>query len=1323
MDLASNPTIKGVTVSNNGVNALVLDAGSIVGNRNWTNPDIVYRTSGKITVPKASTLTVGAGQIVKFRFFASDELLVDGKLLVQGAADRKVVFTSSRDDSIGGDTDNNGTTIGFQGDWNAVVFGTGSVGNTLNHLDIRFAGAFRNGAIQADGANIKLQYVTINRSFTSGVFARNTILSMTNSIVFRSRDAAVLIDGGSKASLINNTLDNNWRGIAADGATTQVTITNNLITNFGSVGVSRTNGAALSISHNLVFRSATGGRYEGVPDPTGSSGNISIDPKYTNAATDQFQLRAGSKAIDSGSSTGAPASDFLGNPRFDDPNVVNSGTGSTPFIDMGAIERQSISISDVDLVTVNVVGAIQGLQGQVVGVEWQVRNQGTGVAGGAWRDAVYLSRDRAWSQDDLLLGTVQRDSELGVGDSYSASGNFTLPGVLPGEHFFIVVSNFDDEVFEAKARANNIRSSNAPIDMDLPELQFGIAQNATLISKTDKKFFKFTAAAGIDFQATLTGASGATNQLHWQFADLPSVQQFNGRGIRSNQSNQSVSGSSLPPGTHYLMVSSTNMPGATQSFSIQVQQRSYSITDVQPRQGGNRGSVTINVFGAQFTPGSTVRMIDANGSTIQAKQVVFVDSGLLNATFDLDGKAIGKATIQVVKPGNNVTSLPNTFEIVAGQEGRLSTTISAPWGVRLGRDFVITVDYRNTGNQDLMAPIFRVKGTGLSNMSFYEEMTHASSALELIGVNPLGQAGILPPGTSGRITLYGTTKTVGDERLDVEVAQYPDTLIDWNAIEPTIRPPDLGNTEWNQLFAKIKLRVGNNWSDYVKAISEASSQVSDSRFLPYSLRDVFHFLVEDARASVNTSVSGRITSAGVQGESRLESNSLTMLNTITGRKIFTPIRSDGTFTFNNVPAGTYTFVAGKFLIGTHNPVIVQNTNVTNIQLTAEFGATVRGSVLLKDVGAPLADVLVRAVSNAGEVYTTTTDRDGAYEFLALKPGTYSLESDDPRFVRGVVADIVLKNNDVRPQTNLVLTSGATIAGTVRGPSNAPVAEALVVAFDATGVAIGRSAYSDANGRYVIGGVPNGTFSVQASKSGFTTATVIDVSIVEGQSASNKNLSLKVGGEIQGLVQKADGSELGFVVLSAEKDGKVMQVTQANSSGGFRFVDLEPGSYVIRTSLQGYSEVSSNAAVQAGKVTNLPSMKLSSLGKISGKVTKQANGQGLENLFVMAYVNGKPVAYAVTDAAGTYSIPHLNVGDYYLTVSTVGSDGIVGSQVSITNANKTPTANFVLPIVGELEGRTLDSDGKTAISNARVVLLRNAKSYRAFFLTLPASFGS
>jgi hypothetical protein len=92
-------------------------------------------------------------------------------------------------------------------------------------------------------------------------------------------------------------------------------------------------GGTNTISYSIVQMAAPGG------------GNRTVNPLFADPSAGDFSPGHGSPAIDAGSNPLVPAGvtvDALGNPRFvDDPAVANSGAGTGPLTDIGALEHQN----------------------------------------------------------------------------------------------------------------------------------------------------------------------------------------------------------------------------------------------------------------------------------------------------------------------------------------------------------------------------------------------------------------------------------------------------------------------------------------------------------------------------------------------------------------------------------------------------------------------------------------------------------------------------------------------------------------------------------------------------------------------------------------------------------------------------------------------------------------------------------------------------------------------------------------------------------------------------------------------------------------------
>jgi hypothetical protein len=141
-----------------------------------------------------------------------------------------------------------------------------------------------------------------------------------------------------------------------------LTIANTIIA-FNSSGIYKTPSPAPSLRYNCVYGNVAY-NFSGLPDPTGTKGNISADPLFVDPSTGDYRLQGGSPCIDAGNNANVPADaadlngdgntteplpfDLAGASRFvDDPTAPDTGAGTAPIVDIGAYERQHL-LGDVN---------------------------------------------------------------------------------------------------------------------------------------------------------------------------------------------------------------------------------------------------------------------------------------------------------------------------------------------------------------------------------------------------------------------------------------------------------------------------------------------------------------------------------------------------------------------------------------------------------------------------------------------------------------------------------------------------------------------------------------------------------------------------------------------------------------------------------------------------------------------------------------------------------------------------------------------------------------------------------------------------------------
>jgi hypothetical protein len=256
-----------------------------------------------------------------------------------------IIRNNSQDPAVDGGVGGGG--ISLRGTGSAQIIGNVIQNNSWNNLGTGFGGGI---SLFGSGSTlIKNNIITGNVAGTSGAgismvnFVPGTIVVQNLIAGNSSPGDAGIYWSDSPAALVNNTITDGPAAtgsstaiIVADGLASSLVIANNIVVSsnvatsafyctFGDIQNPR------KFYNNDIF-SSKGSAYGGMcTDQTGKHGNISANPKFVNPAKWNYQLRAGSLAINAGSTSAPhlPKKDLAGHPR-----IVNSK------IDMGAYEYQ-----------------------------------------------------------------------------------------------------------------------------------------------------------------------------------------------------------------------------------------------------------------------------------------------------------------------------------------------------------------------------------------------------------------------------------------------------------------------------------------------------------------------------------------------------------------------------------------------------------------------------------------------------------------------------------------------------------------------------------------------------------------------------------------------------------------------------------------------------------------------------------------------------------------------------------------------------------------------------------------------------------------------
>ncbi|MCL4079272.1 DUF6531 domain-containing protein [Coriobacteriia bacterium Es71-Z0120] len=251
-------------------------SGILSADATWT-PNAVWVVDQTVIVPEGRRLAIVAGTVVKFApstngyTSSTSGIKVLGTLDARGTADAPIVFTSIKDDSVGGDTDNAVATPAPK-DWGGVGFtGAASSGSVLANAEIRYAGwqwvfdAYNRYTVMPieDGAAPDIHDLTIRDCGNSGMRIAAASPAMSR-LAIRGCDTGIEVQSGSPS------------------------VTDSALSNNRYYGVHITSGGP-SLKRNFILRNGYAGIYVSGP---GVTARINYNDIYGNGASGVVNLVA-----------------------------------------------------------------------------------------------------------------------------------------------------------------------------------------------------------------------------------------------------------------------------------------------------------------------------------------------------------------------------------------------------------------------------------------------------------------------------------------------------------------------------------------------------------------------------------------------------------------------------------------------------------------------------------------------------------------------------------------------------------------------------------------------------------------------------------------------------------------------------------------------------------------------------------------------------------------------------------------------------------------------------------------------------------------------
>ena len=420
--------------------------------------------------------------------------------------------------------------------------------------------------------------------------------------------------------------------------------------------------------------------------------------------------------------------------------------------------------------------------------------------------------------------------------------------------------------------------------------------------------------------------------------------------------------------------------------------------------------------------------------------------------------------------------------------------------------------------------------------------------------------------------------------------------------------------------------------------------------------------------------------------------------------------NQGVATFEHVFEGYFSLtVTDAFGRGARPAATLPGSGQT-IDVTARLTTTgtVRGHFYAADGTTPVPFGIVQLLeySRYGVIGAVTAEGSGdvgAFSFTHVPAGPIRVRGTDPLTGRSGIGVGTLTTEGEEVVLNVVAQGIGTIQGLVTS-NGAPQPGAHVTI---TSGQYSAGTMTDADGRYLVTGVPEGPVVVAGSLGDRFLQGITAATLAGDGTTLTLDVALHDSGEIDGLLVQSDGVTPGPIAVITAQSGGYGGGTQSVTSdlaGGFHFDRVASGlasltADVVGTIDQGALSVSVPAAGTA-QVT----LTLNGVGAIDGTVTDSL-GQPVAGTIVITGTGAARYSLTVTASIdGQFHLPEVLAGPFTAKLSaTVNGLPLYGSGSGVVTPNQHTAIAIALQDSGTITGVVLRPDGTTPAIGAAITI--------------------
>jgi len=377
-------------------------------------------------------------------------------------------------------------------------------------------------------------------------------------------------------------------------------------------------------------------------------------------------------------------------------------------------------------------------------------------------------------------------------------------------------------------------------EMSETDLAIGTSYQGSLVGSGQAQLFKIDVTQSQGLLVVLQDPSSADqNELYLRYGAPPTRSDYQFRFSNGAAADQQVLVPSATPGSWYALLYATSVPQPS-TYTILATGGDIFLTGSTPKRTGTNVGTVLTLTGSGFDQTTGITLVDSFGSVVSLPLAMSVDLPTqITAVIPTYFMAPGVYSILVSKPGVQPARLSDALTVDPGGAANLQTDIVLPSAMGRHQLATIYVEYSNTGDVPMFAPLLTLSSTQNPFLTLDSSLLTAglwtsalpagfSHSIELLGSG--ATPGVLQPGETVRVPVYyaGLQQpwdfSQSSISFNLSVTTTDNTTpIDWQSLKDGLRPPYIDPATWSALYPGLTAQIGSRWGALISQLDADAS--------------------------------------------------------------------------------------------------------------------------------------------------------------------------------------------------------------------------------------------------------------------------------------------------------------------------------------------------------------------------------------------------------------------------------------------------------------------------------------------------------------------